>query len=306
MKRIQTTLIAALAALAFTGCDMSEDYQNCPRTENVSLHFSLLDKKGAEVFAEHIESTELMLFRDGGFHSHRALPTPALGPDREVKLTLDPGEYTVVAWGNVGDRCTMTDPAGLSTAADGTVRYGVTGAGCDPLYYAPSPALGLTRGFNPDKELIRFTVPESGDLSQTIRMTHAHNKLDIYVKGYGKLPLIEVESAGTGFDFHLNPLSGTATLNQATRDKETKEGVMANALFSIARIEESNGVLIHVIDPDTHQRVWTAALTEVIGTFEDFDLEVEICIPILFEFFDGRFTVKMPEWERENMKPGLE
>ena len=310
MRYIRTILVAALTAVLSPGCDMTEDARNCPDLENVTLRFSLIDKQGREVFTDNINKTDLYLFDGAGnYHSHRQIPTSNLDADQSFKLWLNPGTYTVVSWGNVGNRTLSTLLSNIHTITDGQEIFNTNESG-DPLFYASAQALGLTRSFNPNRELITFIVPENGSAHETIRFTHAHNKLDVYVKGYsinGKLPIIAIEGNQTGFDFYLNYLNnGTVTYKQPSVYKDTDDGRMANAIFNIPRVKEDNNIKIHVINPETGETDWTVTLKEVLESFSNFDMEVEIRIPILFEYFEGRFEVKMPAWETEPTTPGLD
>ncbi len=313
MKYIRTALFAVTAALLFPGCDMTEDNRNCPDKENVTLRFSLLDKNSAEVFRDYIDATELMLFEGtGASHSSRTIATASLGDDRQIKLWLDPGIYTVVAWSNAATKTTMTAAGTVSYPTAGEVVFNTTESG-DPLYTAADRSLGITRGFNPTETLITFTVPDDGShVDQTICFTHAHNCLDVYLKGYsvnGRLPVIEVEGARKGFTFCMNYLAGgTVSYSKQSVARNTAAyGTVANAPINIPRVRRNdNDVYIHVINPETGERDWTVSLNDVLDSFTDFVLDDEVVIPILFEYFEGRFVVKMPDWETEGSTPGLD
>ncbi len=296
--------------MLFPGCDMTEDNRNCPDKENVTLNFSLHDKNGAEVFKNRITATELMLFDGtGALHSSRTVATASLGSNQEIRFALAPGTYSVVAWSNAAGNTNITAAGNIFTPADGQVVFNTTESG-DPLYTAPAPALGLTRSFNPTEILKTFTVPDKGAVDETIHFTHAHNKLDVYVKGYsmnGKQAVIRIEKVQRGFTFYMNYLSGGAvTYSQQSVVKTTPDGPMGNAAFNIPRVKKDNDVLIHVVNPETNAVDCTEALSDILDSITGFDLDVEITIPILFEYFEGSFTVKMPSWATEGTKPGLD
>lgn len=310
MRSIRTAILTVLSALCCYGCTMAEDDRNCPKTNSMTLTFSLLDKAGDEVFLDRIGTTDLLLFDASGvFHSHMSIPTASLDASRSVVLTLDAGTYTAVAWSNLNGRVNLCDIGSITTPDDGSVSCSSDESG-DPVYYGACEATGLTRVFNPNHELISFSVPARGEASETIRFVHAHKKLDIYVKGYSVnngLPVVQVDGNHPGYDFYMNHTAGAPLTFRQPTVRTTVEGeTMANAVFYTSRIrQDNNDIYIRIINPETHAAVYGAPLNDIIDSFTDFDLETEITIPILFEFVAGRFEISLPPWGTEASKPGV-
>ncbi|NDV67125.1 FimB/Mfa2 family fimbrial subunit [Bacteroides sp. 224] len=309
MKQIHAILWMILGIALMAGC-IADDLSECPTKENVTLTFSLVDKNGKQVFTEQVEKTDLILFNGKGlFHSSISVPTGKLDKNRSIRLALEPGNYTVVAWSNLIKRVTMCDINTITNPEEGFVICHSDETG-DPLYYAAPKETGFTRNINPTKELFSFNVSKENGAKETLHFIHAHKKLDIYVKGYavnGKLPIIEVEGNYKGYDFYMNHLPGNKiTLRQETVNKKTYGEDLANAAFYTSRIREANNnIVIHIINPTTGEKAKSVALNEVIKSFREFDMETEIVIPILFEFFDGKFEVKMPAWVTQPSKPEI-
>lgn len=305
MKFIRITLLFVLISLA--SCT-HEGYRDCPC--DVRLTFSLKDKTGNEVFSQHIKNTDLVIFNEAGeYCGWYQLDQNQLNSLCGLELSLIPGNYSIATWGNIGSYTSLCNVYSINTCDDGNLMF--TGSdSCDPIYYAPAGS--STRTSNPEKKLYTFTVPQNTvTVEHTVEFTHAHNKLNIYVQGFddngNTEPIVELENHKGGYDFYMNHLSVPFVNYQKTSvNTTTPSGIMACAPFTTSRLRRDTPININIKKPSNSATIYTVALSEILESVSDADLQVEVTIPIVITFVGATVKVTLPKWTVEPSKPEID
>ncbi len=182
--------------LAMTGC-FAEDYSYCPPETNVILHFRLPDEAGTKecTFLDNIFTAHTAIYAaDGTLVQTHSTDDGHHHDFKGLRLSLSPGTYRVVSWGNHGTNTNMYGHENAYTAdIPSRVTYGtintvggvrMTGNG-DELYYAPR-TVGTTRANAPTGEAEHYVMvvdPVTGH-EGTLDFGHAHRSIEVFVRGF--------------------------------------------------------------------------------------------------------------------------
>ncbi len=238
-KILRLMSLAALIAAAGTGC-VAENTDDCPPPgPNVTIGFSLFE---GGIFTREITSVVAVLFDGQGAYIPPAmrLDRAALDSFEGVKLTLDPGDYRMVLWANVGAntdiRVVDGAPVVVYEQFDGSEGR-VVGNG-DAVWYAP--AVDATSRVDRHARPLRwyeFTLTAEGGHTGRVAFTETHNTVNIYIGGLpldpASMPTIEITGLAPGVGFWgMAPLDGSLpTVTSAVRSVPVTRD---NATFALA------------------------------------------------------------------------
>ncbi len=206
MKRF----LAALAMLTLTGC-ISQDWSQCPDPENVILRFQLeFEATRASELTNTVRSIDLVLFTDANeYVTHKRLEYDELAANPTTTLSVAPGRYRVVCWGNI---MANSDIFREPTLEQCYVRAkDDSPSGC-PLYYAPAAECDpddLTDFDYTDWEII---VPSRGSVTKDLTFVRAHRRINVYIRNFEdetseNTPAVEATNLAHqyGFRFDIHP-----------------------------------------------------------------------------------------------------
>ncbi len=255
MTRVKILRLLCLAAVvsAGVGC-VAERTDDCPPPgPNVNIDFGLFD---GGVFTREITSVAAVLFDGRGNYIPPAttLDRTALERFAGVNLTLDPGDYRMVFWANVGEntdiRVVDGTPVLVYKDFDGTERQ-VMGNG-DPVWYAPAVRATRVEGSTSEEGATRvdvdarplsyyeFTVTAQGEHTGRVNFTETHNTVNIYIGGLpidpASMPTIEITGLTPAVSFWgMAPLDDP--LPTVTSAVQSVPVTRDNATFALAAFD---------------------------------------------------------------------
>lgn len=297
MRKILKILILLGLPLSVTGC-VHDNYDECaPKTVqyNVSLEFSLRDD-GVCVFDSIISTVELCIFNGDGIPVlTKHIPRTELDEFRGIKLTLDPGLYHVVGWGNIGSNAYYHG----SQVTYVNINSGrVTNAG--KVYYAPKN--GDLSGAYP-----MWVDPVTGHAG-VLEYTAAHRTVRIYIEGYDGTPGVELLHVPQGLAWlgmkWLGDTFGsklTLTASNTTTPLERENVWYDYVAFDTFYFGEDNDIILNIVDHSTNESVFHATLNEM---FEGAAFPTGI-ISVVVRFTPAGVEVGIPYWESHEVDPGL-
>lgn len=303
-----------LSLMLFTGCDdwVYDDLSKCPPgADNVTLLFSRMIA-GSDEFRNNVLSVDVVVYDENGeFVMRKSVPQADLAGFSAAQaagksgtfLTLDPGTYRIVCWGNAGGNTIYQNLAASKTLADAALQHSCYDAGVgetyDPLYYAP----GMDNIATP--ETFTITVPQHGTTEKTIDFTAAHNTVEVYVKGLAVLPEVEITSMSWAYDFLMRTKNDRPLcFVQNTKNITYKGDTYAGAQFHTAQFSNENTILIHIKSAADHSILYTVNMREFLAdnniTLDETDHDL---IQILVTFIGADVKVTVPSWVDEPVKP---
>lgn len=171
MKKSYLLLFVVLSS--FYSC-IDESNSSCPTETQIELSFEYLADSSKNVIGKYIQFADLLIYNDEGILCKR-LMLSRMELQSSKKLSLSPGNYTFVVWGNDGSESTLLKDELLTTAQITTPAYnqGKTPQTNDPLYFSR-------------KEIV--VDPESlsssnSVLKENMQFTSAHIGFKILVRG---------------------------------------------------------------------------------------------------------------------------
>ncbi|MDR1883562.1 MAG: FimB/Mfa2 family fimbrial subunit [Prevotella sp.] len=304
-------MLAAMAATLFTGCEIGEDRDDCPPDQNTKLVFGYQNFPNPNPDDENVsfpdnigQVTTGIYDSEGNFVLEKVMNTP-----QDVTLSLPPGAYTAVCWGNALDNTEIDGLTEGSVIDDGRV--------CHPNYsgaktYAPGDAIPTNDSLY--YGIATFTKILYQDLRVTVVFKPAHIKLKVTVQGLPNTragtppqdyPVIRVNKLKAVYDFEMNTLG--ASVSYYPRVEVTAQD-MAVSQCNVLRFATDNPVTIDVIrslaDNTTLQSINLKELLEENNkTIVDGE---EVFIPVKVVFSNlGNVEVSLAGWGNMPVTPGM-
>lgn len=315
MKRMLKILSLIGLLLTETGC-VYERFDKCltkTDAKNVSLEFLLRDEDGNYVFESNVSTIELGIYNDKGILVMiKHIPQTELAGFQGVRLTLDPGIYYVVGWGNIGEN---TKYIGVNSPHEYEPRITYTNlnsgrvADADKVYYAPKGGENLIGavGFS---NAYRMTVDPVTGHAGVLEFTAAHRTVKVYVEGYsGGIPQVELLNLPESLawfgakwladSFNPNPVITASGKTTPVRQENVRYDY---AVFDTFYFDADNNIILNVVDNSTQEAVCTVTLNEA---FEGIGFPVGITVCVMVRFTPAGVEVGIPNWESHEVDPGL-
>jgi hypothetical protein len=301
-------ILLLLVLLPLAGC-FREDYSFCP-PDIIKLDFRLTS---GESFKENVYSVEVGIFDgDGNFIRSERVEQSAINEFEGMLLSLDPGNYRLVFWGNVnGD----TKIDGIGTVSPQVVYSEI--AGTDPgnvidaekLYYAPYGT--NSQGEKAPLPYYALTVPATGSYTDIVYFTPAHRSLKIYIEGLEGLPTVDIQGLPAGLDyFGMEELTRLVNTSHRTSLTDKEGTTYATTAFDTFHFNDLEEIYIVIRDEagNVVLRVSLADAVEQSGADPD-----DIILELVFRFSpdpgSGNYNVKvditMPDWDSEDTEVDL-
>lgn len=314
---------------------MAEEQPYCieiesPYNVTIQFHMSVTAGVGSEdVLLDEMEGFTIFLFDGGGrfIRTQDVERDYLLANNNTVSLTIDPGAYQMVCWGNARDYSMITnlvpgvsiqDAAIIHTYTEGSKVVVVPDG--DSLYYAPRNTVGRSRA-SAAGGAYTFTVPEQGTVHADIDFTMAHKKLRIYVDKFvgtdtdgirTTCPDVRVGALTCGYDFLLQPVEGASLTyrNRTVVQTDTRTGTTCPvAGFNTPLFGYDDQLTVDVLNPvDEEVRLSLDLIDELKKQNIDPGGEDirEIRVDITFtETFKAAIKITIPGWSGTPTLPGL-
>ncbi len=318
MKMFRLSLLLLLLALVLNGC-IDDDLSSCPnfRPKNLRLEFFHTGDKGADIFSNNIHVVEVFIYDSNDLFVMKKYVSKAdLSLFEGTELSLSPGNYRIVIWGNRGDRTLVYKPEIGTLFSDAYINFGVpkegVSTGGDPLYYASYYA-PFTKGMDTPDYLV--TVPESGIETVDINFRSAHVKIEVYIKGFvdelaggqSVLPIVELTDIYAGYNFNLEPFDPSIIYKDLSYNK-TKEGnLLAAAEFYTPLFEENKPTKVIIRKQSDGSVVTTINLKDFIRDNKIVltGITTQVVIPIFIEYKQSSVSITLAEWKETPVKPEM-
>ena len=282
-------LSLAMMTVALHSC-IREDLSECYSINKLHLVYTGNDES-SDIFSEKIGSVELYIF-DAAVECvyNRALTEVELSQQEVTLPRLLVGEYRIVCVANGKNTDVVaTDGKDYSAMyfADKSYTAGVTTESNDALYWA-SHTLTIT----------------SDDSTQVVAFASSHYDVYVEVVGVDAQSDIHVEMSGlkpcTSLD--TNDAFGAATTYYPATQSIAAEN-KKTATFSIMRHTDHSTVEVKVCDKSGGELA-KVNLAEFLAANPSIDCSLnEVTIPVSFSFVLSDFTVSLPEWYIQDIKP---
>jgi hypothetical protein len=248
----------------------------------------IYDAAGNYLQTEHLDKSDLEIYQG-------------------MTLRLDPGDYRMVFWANVGANTVVSgyeDASGYVGYSNGSYNsQGIVTANADRVWYAPSISQ-RSEGKGVPQDYYSLTVPEQGVFSDVVLFTYAYRSIEIFVEGLTALPTLYVEGLPESLGFTaMATRTGTVTASHRTEPVEQSGVEYAVSTFDSFYFEDTaEGGMEIVIRNTAGTELCRMSLVDAIAqsgadpTARD--------ISLLFRFLSGNVTVTMPGWSNTN--PGFE
>ena len=172
-------LLCLTLMLCLGACDIDGDLAECPY--NARLEYWYTGTGQANVLPDYVYRMHEFVFDSVGVLCHKREISGRKGIAAE--LSLPPGRYTLVAWGNI-DTCSRTGKTEI-----GKTRLEDLRLYADRPYKSTRASASLQA---PAEKLYYghagFRIAERGVSRGRVDMVHAHLKLDVTVKWKGRAP----------------------------------------------------------------------------------------------------------------------
>ena len=274
------------------GC-IREGLEECP---NVKLVFRYDADTDYDVFSRYIESVTLFVYDgEGQLIQIKEVDQTALKQFQGTELALKKGEYRIVCWGNASENTEIDPGKGRVQHPNMSKKEKIPTN--DRLYYG-------SRAISIDPEKIQ--APEE------IRFCASTIRLSIYVKGIGTKTdpgswgEVKIHNLMPQYNFSMKPACAPSETYYPVLVPATK-GEMEVARLNVFRFENDNPVIIEVNDRKSgtdyqlNLKDFMASQQPPL-TVED---RQEVEISVLFEFSSLGIKVSVPDWESENITPGV-
>ncbi len=287
--------ISLIFITLLTGC-ISEDTSDCPVTGNITIKFNYPSTKVDDTFMKHIDQVNLFIYNEGGeFVSSKEVSKEELRELQGTTLTLDPGRYSIIGWGNIHNHTGISELNGHKVE-DSFLFYSAEDTG-DSLYYSPG---------NRNQSDFILEVPESGSVSGTMDYGYKHKIIEVYVAGFKNIgtagltaPNIQITNLLPGYFFDLQPLGQTEkNMKQIGMKVLTPDGEMYLSKFYTPEFKNDNPIQIK-IQTSSNSTVYSLSLKDYISEFyptlilQDGDGKT---IRVYLKFENGVVTVFLPDW----------
>lgn len=279
------------------GC-MKEDLSSC------GLFLQFKYKDNTDKFLDSIKTVHLFAFDEGGYFVGQWMHSTSSG--NQMRLPLEKGTYTLVAWGDISNKFSYTklvtgvtnfSQALMSLKRDReyTVRDKLM-----PIYHSVVYNLSVKKigrqfcdlDFINDVNYIEVTMkglPIKDDLENSRKGIVTENRFSLYV-------------TSSNGDYKFDNSRWESSPNIRYIPKYQQQSGVLSADFSVMRLskgDDSRLIVNHTEDDGSIRELYNESLTELISknTSIDFDLESNFRIELLFDHTYAVIGVTVNDWE---------
>ncbi|MBK5722596.1 FimB/Mfa2 family fimbrial subunit [Dysgonomonas sp. Marseille-P4677] len=294
---------------------IGEDLSSCRHIadNNLIIEFLYTDNEGQDIFCDRINKVNLFVFDENGcFVTSHCEETEALSVFAGTKLSLPPGTYRIIFWGNAADKCEFRDlsigcffsEASLCNISSDTEYYPTNG---DPLYYAPAMISEPLRS-----QQFIATIPIEGTTSASVSFGRAHIKIAIYIKGFedksdegtSLTPVIELTDIPPSYNFELQAFGDPVCYGEIAEPATIDGEQLSIAEFNTPVFREDTPMQLIIKKQSDGGTLTTINLKDFIRK-NNIDLQgsSDLRIPIFLEYKQGSFEITLPDWGQNPIGP---
>lgn len=262
-KNIFKFMLVVVACLFAVSCDIGDDAQVCDYNLQLNYHYNKENTLTENVITDYVSSISEYIFdADGVLYAvNRILPDMCDGGLRS-ELTLPAGRYSVVAWGNLGDACTVND-----------ARIGITRR--EDMLLSLDNANERHPGFHDNSDRLyyayrTFLVAANGITRKRVDVVHFHMVLGVEInwhidppaEGEFRIRLGEVPSEYGFMPEYVHYNGVCHDYSDSEHDNYTKGGQEIKHYISL--VHQDRNALRHTLSP------LSRADNKMISTFVSF------------------------------------
>ncbi len=257
------------------------------------LYFEYFADGDENVFQQHIQSLEFLIYNQEGVLLSKQAVTPAAIQRQQVQLALPPGEYRLVAWAN---RSEQSQYVALDEFATGRIQpsnYGTSALikASDRLYYA--------------QQELDVQLGETN--SYPLTFESAHFNFNISVNGLEQEPSIQVQNIPAQYDMNKQLIpEAHATYHPEIDYHPEKESYFY--AFSVFRFRDDSPITF-ILQNSELSKPLVFRLDELLAS-QDPPLSIEdkqeVVIPIEIDYDELQVNINIPDWDKEPSTPGIE
>ena len=296
MKVIKTVLLSSFTFLFFS-C-IREGMIECPPTDNLELTFTYLgDTNDPTMFVRCIDQVAVMVYDESeNLVLSLNLNKNELTTRQGVGLSLAPGNYKIICWGNAHEHTQLYQ---CESFAGGKLHH---------------PFL-KEKGRIPTNSHLYYgsytvQVPDEGTVQGDVPFYGAHINIEVYVRNITtstnrtdtKLK-VEARNLMPEYNMEMLPTQPYSTTYYPEITLNTERG-LSQALFQVLRFNDDNPVTIEIEDLSQTLSCSIQLKKYMTDNRISVNNKNEATVPILVEFTDLGTEIKIPEWIVNEVEPG--
>lgn len=286
------------------GC-MKEDLSSC----GLFLQFTYKDK--TDNFLDSIKTVDLFAFDEGGYFVGKWMHSTSSG--NQMRLPLEKGNYTLVAWGDISNKFNYTKLVpGVTTFSQALMSLRR-----DRDYSVRDKLMPIYHGI-----VYNLSVKKIGRQFYDIDFTNNVNYIEVTMTG---LPIKDdsedsengvistsrfsalITSSNGDYKFDNSRWESSPNIKYIPKYKQLS-GVLS-ADFSTLRLaagDDSRLIVNHAEDDGSIRELYNESLTELIAKNPnvDFDLESHFHIELIFDHTYTVIGITINDWEVVNSDNG--
>lgn len=276
-------LLWPVALFLFAGC-ISDELEGCINTD---LYFEYPD------FPARIERVHVSFFDEQG-HSvrHHLVEQAALRSFQGVRTLLNPGEYTVVCWGNANEN-TRLEGFDADCHID---NYSL-------FHSAHEKSATITTSDSLFHHISSLSIPEGGK-RDTLHFAPAHIRLQVVTVGFETNNYIRINNLQTVYNGRCtpggNPVSYYPVCRAGTEEKRLE------ALCDVLRFTTNNTIEVEILEHETNAQIYLLRMQEyLLQNNIQIEEGKEYHLIITIRYNDGNITVDINQWGGKPVEPEL-
>lgn len=305
--------LLALTVMFLSGC-IGENMDGCVPNNNLILEFRYYGDGQTDILPENIHKVNVFIFdSENNLALQQSIDQTSLNAFKGTKLSLLPGTYRIVCWGNAFDKAIFEGVSSGSSFTDASVSNRTNNTvfeveNGDPLYYGPAKTSGN------QTPVLSVTVPLVGTTSETVVFRCAHIKVEVYVKGFDDQsaqrqllpPVIALTNIPSHYNFEMYPFGPMVNFRNISSYLTIDGTQIAAYDFYTPLFDADTPMQLQVSKQSDGSIVTTVDLANFIAenniTISEQGLTI---IPILVEYKRTFVEVTLPGWIHNPVVPEL-
>ena len=298
-------LLLSIVVLTMTGC-IKEDLDGCPTGGSARLvfHYTIA---GVDKLPDYVFGIDAIIFdEDGKFLMHEGLDVQSQAARTELLLTLDPGIYYFVCWGNVADHSVYSSfISGVTALTDCSIEIspGITAG--DPIYYAPAKAAPpASRTLAPQYDIHKIEIMSDEHVVKDVEFVKAHRSITVYLKnapGAPNAPKVRVNHLCKSYNFLFEPQAHIGDFTHITSSGQYAGETYDMAVFYAGMGQITSDMDVNVLHGADERILHTENIGEFLTANPSHDPDD---IHMVIEFSELGVTVTVPSWNEKPVTPG--
>ena len=237
---------------------------------------------------------------------HERLEVQSQATRTELLLTLDPGTYYFVSWGNVEAHSVYSSfIPGVTALTDCSIEIspGITAG--DPIYYAPAKTAPHTsRTLAPQYDIHKIEIMSDEHMVKDVEFVKAHRSITVYLKnapGTPNAPKVRVNHLCKSYNFLFEPQAYIGDFTHITSSGQYADETYDVAVFYAGMGPITSDMDVNVLHGGDERILHTENIEEFLTANPSHDPDD---IHMVIEFSELGVAVTVPSWNEKPVTPG--